>query len=428
MQKSKRSFLKGAAVSMGALTASPLVGAAQSLSNPVSPKLKDITANVSAISHIERAKRASKAQALMKQHNIDALVLEPGPSMIYFTGVQWWRSERLVSVVIPVEGDWFVVCPEFEVDSIKESVYDNIKILPWNEHQNPYKTLAKYLKKISRPNSNIGFEESVRYFVFDGIMSELPDMNNVSADPITQGCRMFKSKSELKLMRKANEITLAAYAHVYESLEEGMTGKDLKAIMNSAQSQLGGDGIWSMALVDESSALPHGTKKPQVIKNGSIILMDSGCNVHEYRSDISRTFVFGEPSDKHRKIWNTVRKGQDIAFNNAQIGVPATKVDDAVRAYYESKGFGPGYATPGLSHRTGHGIGMEIHEKINFVHGEKTKLKPGMCFSNEPGIYIPGEFGVRIEDCIYLTENGPQYFTLPPKSIEKPLGKMGPEI
>jgi len=195
--------------------------------------------------------------------------------------------------------------------------------------------------------------------------------------------------------------------------------------MRQAQSDLGGSAVWNMALFGPASAYPHGTSQPQEIEDGQIVLMDCGCKVHGYQSDISRTFVYGEASDRQHEIWNTVRKGQEIAFETAQLGTPAGEVDDAVRAYYESLGFGPGYATPGLSHRTGHGIGMDGHERVNFVHGESTVLAPGMCFSNEPGIYIFDEFGVRLEDCLYMTEDGPAWFTVPPASLDKPIGRMG---
>ncbi|MAG76093.1 MAG: peptidase [Colwelliaceae bacterium] len=429
MEKSKRQFLRTSVLSAGALATAPIINVAQAQNSaPRHNDLHNITNDVSPIALSERKERIKKAQLLMQKYNMNALVLEPGASMIYFSGIQWWRSERLVSVVIPREGSIFVVCPEFEEPSIRESLEMEADIVTWNEHQSPYKALADYLKKVGLEKGNIGFEHSVRYFVYHGTMSELPKMKNVPADPVTQGCRMFKSRNELLLMRKANEITLAAYQHVYDRLEAGMTGGDIKSLMNSAQGKLGGSGAWSMALVNEASALPHGTKKPQILEKGATLLMDSGCNVDGYRSDISRTFVFGEPTTRQRQVWNTVRKGQDIAFETAQLGVPATKVDDAVRAFYATQGFGPGYATPGLSHRTGHGIGLEIHEEVNFVHGEQTTLKPGMCFSNEPGIYIPGEFGVRVEDCLYLTENGPRYFTLPPESLEHPIGSIGPKI
>jgi len=270
----------------------------------------------------------------------------------------------------------------------------------------------------------IGFESSVRYFALRGVMELLPNMQDVSAEPITRGCRMYKSAHEIQLMHKANEVTLTAYADVWSKLEVGMSSGEVKSLMQAAQAALGGSGIWNMALINEASAYPHGTKQKQSIKKGSIVLMDCGCSVHGYQSDISRTFVVGEPSKRQREIWQTVRKGQEIAFETAQIGVAAGKVDDAVRKYYQTLGLGPDYNLPGLSHRTGHGIGMKGHESVNFVHGEQEKLAAGMCFSNEPGIYIPEEFGVRLEDCIYLTDQGPKWFTMPPSSLEEPIGKI----
>ena len=226
-------------------------------------------------------------------------------------------------------------------------------------------------------------------------------------------------------MRKANEVTLTAYAHVWSQLQLGMDQNEVKALMASAQSQLGGSNVWNMALFNEASAYPHGTRQSQTIREGSIILMDCGCEVEGYQSDISRTFVFGEPNKKQKKIWHNVREGQRIAFETAQIGVAAGVVDEKVREFYQAQGFGPDYKLPGLSHRTGHGIGMEGHESVNFVRGETTLLRPGMCFSNEPGIYLPGEFGVRLEDCIYMTELGPKWFTVPPNSLLDPIGSMG---
>jgi len=236
---------------------------------------------------------------------------------------------------------------------------------------------------------------------------------------------MYKSPHEIALMKKANEVTLSAYRHVYGQLERGMEPSDVKAMMQSAQAELGGVGSWNMALFGVASAYPHGTKQDQKIEEGQIVLMDCGCSVQGYQSDISRTFVYGEPSTRQREVWNTVRKGQQIAFETAQIGVPAGSVDDAVRAYYESLGWGPGYQVPGLSHRTGHGIGMDGHESVNFVHGEQTPLAPGMCFSNEPGLYDFDAFGVRLEDCLHMTEQGPAWFTVPPDSLEDSIGRMG---
>jgi len=235
---------------------------------------------------------------------------------------------------------------------------------------------------------------------------------------------MYKSANEIALMRKASEVTLIAYDHVYRRLEIGMQPADVNSMMSDAQAALGGTGNWSMALLGVASAYPHGTDQPQQIEEGQIVLMDCGCAVHGYKSDISRTFVFGEPSKQQREVWDTVRRGQDIAFEAAQIGKPAGSVDDAVRSYYETLGWGPGYEVPGLSHRTGHGIGMDGHEPVNFVHGEQTLLAPGMCFSNEPGLYDFDSFGVRLEDCLYMTEDGPTWFTVPPDSLDNPIGRM----
>ena len=233
---------------------------------------------------------------------------------------------------------------------------------------------------------------------------------------------MIKTPPELALMQKANDVTIAAYRHVYENLDKDMLPGDISALMGSATRLLGGQPQFSSVLLNDASAYPHGTRATQRLTDGGVILMDCGCAVHDYESDISRTWVFGEPTRKQRDVWNTVKRGQELALETATVGTPAGAVDDVVRAFYESKGYGPGYRTPGLSHRLGHGIGMDGHEPINFVHGEETKLAPGMCFSNEPGIYIFGEFGVRLEDCLYITEDGPRLFSALSPSIDRPFG------
>jgi len=220
----------------------------------------------------------------------------------------------------------------------------------------------------------------------------------------------------------ANDVTIAAYKHIHGNTEKGMSRDELSTMMTEATVALGGDTQFSGVLLNESSAYPHGSGVPQIVEEGGVILMDCGCSVHDYESDISRTWICGEPSKKQRDIWNTVKRGQEMAMETATVGTPAGKVDDVVRAYYESKGYGPGYRTPGLSHRLGHGIGMDGHEPVNFVHGETTPIAPGMCFSNEPGIYIYGEFGIRLEDCLYITEDGPRLFTALSPSIDAPFG------
>ena len=318
-----------------------------------------------------------------------------------------------------------MVTPYFEEPSVRESMTFGDDVRPWHEHEDPLANVADILKDRGLTGGKIGLEETVRYFVVDGLRNAAPNLEVVSATPVTQGCRMYKSANEIALMRKASEVTLRAYEHVYTSLEKGMTPADVNALMMKAQTDLGGIGVWNMALFGPASAYPHGTNQPQEIEEGQIVLMDCGCKVQGYQSDISRTFVYGEPSKRQREVWDTVRTGQEMAFETAKIGTPAGEIDDVVRKYYESLGYGPGYATPGLSHRLGHGIGMDGHERVNFVHNETTPLNPGMCFSNEPGIYIYGEFGVRLEDCLYMTEDGPAWFTVPPDSLDDPIGRMG---
>jgi Xaa-Pro dipeptidase len=418
----KRDFLKLS----GAMAGVAVVGACER-NNPQSsePVLQSITGDAIPISAEERLARIAKAQRLMQELGIDAILLEPGSAMLYFTGISWWRSERLTAVVIPREGDIAVVTPFFEEPSVRESMTFGDDVRTWNEHDSPFQRVAGILSDRGISGGRIGLEGTVRQFVAFGLLDTAPGIEIVPAQPVTQACRMFKSAHEIALMKKASEVTLTAYRHVYGRLEQGMVPADVKAMMQEAQTQLGGEDIWNMALFGIASAYPHGTGQAQQIEQGQIVLMDCGCSVHGYQSDISRTFVFGEPSARQRKVWNTVRQGQQIAFETAQIGTPAGSVDDAVRAYYESLGWGPGYQVPGLSHRTGHGIGMDGHEPVNFVHGEQTPLEPGMCFSDEPGLYDFDNFGVRLEDCLYITEQGPAWFTVPPDSLEDPIGQMG---
>jgi len=430
MNLTKRNLLKASGASLASLSIasslnSNVLAASTKDNSPASAgSLNNITTSSQAITAQERLSRISKAQALMQRQNMAAIMIEPGAAMDYFSGVQWWRSERLSALIIPREGPVAFVCPFFEEPSIRETLMVGDDVRVWQEHESPFEKIKQILNDRKITSGLIGFEESVRYFALKGVMNILPAMQHASAEPITRACRMIKSHHELRLMHKANEVTLRAYAHVFSLLEVGMSSADVNALMASAQANLGGEEAWNMVLINEASAFPHGTKQQQKIKQGSIVLMDCGCSVHGYQSDISRTFVMGEPSKHQESVWNTVRKGQEIAFEKAQVNVEAGKIDDAVRSFYQSLGFGPNYKLPGLSHRTGHGIGMEGHESVNFVHGEQEKLAAGMCFSNEPGIYIPGEFGVRLEDCIYITDKGPRWFTVPPDSLASPIGKI----
>jgi Xaa-Pro dipeptidase len=375
----------------------------------------------SPITQAERLRRLAKAQALMAQHGIGALIVEPGASLDYFTGVQWWRSERLTAAVIPAHGDPIIVTPFFERPSVAESLSIPAEIRTWNEDEEPLKLVSGFLSERGLASEPVGFEETDRYFILDRLRQQLPALRVVSGNPVVRGCRMIKSPAELALMQAANDIMLASLRYAGQRTREGMTPTDIDAMIAAAQKRLGGTYDAGLVLIGEASAYPHGSHKPQIVKPGEIVLMDCTCAVHGYQADITRTFVFGAAANPdQRKLWDQVHRGQQIAIGTAKVGVPAGSVDDAVRRTYESWGFGPGYRLPGLSHRTGHGIGMEVHEPINLVHGETTPLAPGMCFSDEPGLYIPGKFGVRLEDCWHMTAAGPKFFTQPPPSIDEP--------
>jgi Xaa-Pro dipeptidase len=423
----KRDFLKLAAASALGVRAAPALAHADTTQTaaaetPGAASFPDLAASATPITAAERRTRVAKAQALMAEHDIDALLLESGSALTYFTGVRWWRSERFTGAVIPREGDLAIVTPYFEEPSIRESLEVGDDVRTWHEHENPFQRVHQVLSDRGLKAGRIGIEETVRYFIADGVRQAAPDFEVVPGAAVSRGCRMVKSAHELALMQTANDITMAAYRHVYANVEIGMAPGDISALMNDATAALGGKPKFAMALLNEASAYPHGTRQAQHVREGSVILMDCGCEVHDYESDISRTWVMGEATARQRQVWNTVKAGQELALEVAQVGTPAGAVDNTVRAFYTREGFGPGYHTPGLSHRLGHGIGMDGHEPVNFVHGEKTLLAPGMCFSNEPGIYLFGEFGVRLEDCLHITESGPVLFSALSPSLDEPFG------
>lgn len=390
---------------------------------PVSnQRLPNLAASAVPISPAEHAARIDKAQSLMAEQGVDMLVIEAGSALVYFTGIRWWRSERFTGVVIPRTGKPVVITPFFEEPSVRESVAIDVDVRTWHEHENPFALVAGFAKERQLTQGRFAIEETVRHFIADGIAQALPNASIVSGQAVTRGARMIKSPAELALMQIANDITLTAYRHVYAQITEGMASSDISALMRDVTTQLGGENKFAMVLLNDASAYPHGTQTPQTVREGSVILMDCGCSVYDYQSDISRTWVYGEPTSLQRKVWTTVRRGQALALETAKAGVPAGRVDEVVRDFYTREGFGPDYELPGLSHRLGHGIGMDGHEPINFVRGEQTPLAPGMCFSNEPGIYLPGQFGVRLEDCLYMTDEGPRLFSELSPSLDQPFG------
>ncbi len=373
------------------------------------------------ITREERLARLANARSLMQRHGIGAIVIEPGASLDYYTGVQWWRSERLTAAVIPLRGEPIIVTPFFEKPSVEESLGVPAEIRVWQEDEEPLKLVADFLNERGLGREQIGFEETNRFFILDRLQQQLPGARIVSANPVVRASRMIKSPAEIALMQAATDVTIAAFRQLHPQIREGWTAAQVEDEFGKAVRALGGSDPWGLVLFGAASALPHGTGKPQQLARGDVVLLDCGCSVHGYQADVSRTFVFGSaPTPQQRKVWDQVHRGQEIAFAAARVGVPAGSVDDAVRSAYQSWGYGPRYALPGLSHRTGHGIGMEGHEPVNLVHGETTLLAPGMCFSDEPGIYLPGQFGVRLEDCFHMTAAGPRWFSTPPPSIDRP--------
>jgi Xaa-Pro dipeptidase len=373
------------------------------------------------IAAAERVARLTNARTLMQRHGIGAVLVESGPSLDYYTGIQWWRSERLTGVVIPAVGDPIIVTPFFERPSIQEMLAVPAEIRTWQEDEDPLKLVADFLRERKAAGAPVAFEETNRFFIADRLKRQSPGVTIVSANPVVRAQRMIKSSAELALMQAAADITITAFRSIRRQIHEGMTPVDINRLFSAATTALGADEGDGLILLGEASAYPHGSGKPQHVRRGEVVLLDCGCSVHGYQSDISRTFVFdADPTPEQRKVWDQVHRGQQIAMAAARLGAPAGSVDDAVRRAYESWGYGPGYQLPGTPHRTGHGIGMEGHEPVNLVHGETTPLAAGMCFSNEPGIYLPGKFGIRLEDCFHMTATGPKYFTEPPPSIDRP--------
>ena len=423
MTLDRRSFtalLAGSALSLPGMTSLRGRSKPPALNDP-GAEIRSMLEDVVPISDDERRARLAKAQQLMGKAGIGALLLEPGTSMTYFTAMGWGQSERPFVAILPAKGELAFVCPGFEEARARERIKFTDDVRVWQEDESPYKVMATVLKDRGITTGKVGVEERVRFFIADGLKHAAPALTLVSGDPISAGCRMYKSPAELALMQKANDITIAALKISLGQLKEGMTQYDLGRIQDQAMRKLGGSDTWTLVGFGAASAFPHGTVQPQQLHEGDIVLIDTGCAVEDYQSDITRTTVFGKPTARQTEVWNLERRAQDAAFKAAQVGATAGSVDDAARKVITDAGFGPDYKVPGLPHRTGHGIGMDGHEWTNFVRGNTTKLAPGMCFSDEPMIAIYGEFGIRLEDCLYVTEEGPRFFTQQSESIEKPL-------
>lgn len=429
MNLKRRNFIHLSTLAAGTVVASGFQSIQTSGENAAGGSGKEImcsmTRDIVPISLNERKERVAKAQRLMVQNNIKALLMEGGSSMEYFTGISWWPSERTMVSVIPAVGEIFYVCPGFEEARFRELITLGTNVYVWQEDESPYEQIAHAFRDTGITSGKIGIEEELRFFIFNGVRKVAPHIEYVSGDPVTIPCRMIKSAAELALMQKATDITVAAMKIGMSSLTEGVSQADISAIINRAHTKMGATPDFALVLFGAASALPHGSIKSQPLKKGDIVLMDCGCRVEGYCSDITRTIVFGaEPEKRQLDVWNLEQKAQAAGFAAARIGMACELVDAAARNVITDAGFGPGYKLPGLPHRTGHGIGMDGHEWGNMVKGNQQLLQTGMCFSIEPTIALPGEFGVRLEDCVYMTEEGPKWFSKPSISIDRPFAGL----
>ena len=428
---SRRRFLEvGGAVAGAAALPRPLLssfspGNDDSSLPPSLAQLKSRKGEATPITREERQERYERARKLMSENALDAVVLMEGTSLKYFTGIRWWGGERLFALVLPAKGAAFYVCPAFEEGRAREQIANapdgaQPDVRTWQEDESPYLRVAQGLKDRGISSGKLGLEETVRFVFEDGIAKAAPQVAVTSATPVTAGCRRIKSAHELALMRLASQVTLAAYEAVYRALREGMTQQQVRDLIAAAYGQLGFPGEASVQ-VGEYSAQPHGSTTPQVIREGSIVMIDDGCTAEGYQSDITRTFVLGKASDKMKKVFEIVHRAQAAALAAARPGIECGAVDAAARKVITDAGYGPDYKY--FTHRLGHGMGMDGHEWPYLVRGNTTRLAPNMTFSDEPGIYIPGEFGVRLEDDMHITENGAALFTPQSPSLEDPFGK-----
>jgi len=426
----RRHFLSASAAAAALPVFTTVNGAAQTAAGitglpPALAALKNRRSEAQPISAEEREKRFTRAQELMRARQIDAIALIGGTSLVYYTGIRWWNSERLFVCVLPQKGAPFYVCPAFEEERAREQMREapagkSSRVYTWQEDDNPYALVAQGLKDLGLSAGKFGIEERVTFVFSDGIRKAVPSFETVSATPITASCRAVKSAAELKLMQLANDVTLSVYEAAWKSITPGITNRQVSEWIGTAYGLVGFPGDASCQ-VDAYSALPHGSIQPQILKEGSLVLIDDGCVVEGYQSDISRSFTVGKATDKMKQVFDVVHRAQAAALAAAKPGVACGSVDAAARKVIDDAGFGPGYAH--FTHRVGHGIGMDGHEWPYLVKGNPQLLEAGMTFSDEPGIYLRGEFGIRLEDDMYITNDGAKLFTPQSHSLEEPFAR-----
>ena len=372
----------------------------------------------------ELKQRIAKAQSLMRAQGVQALHLDSSTSTFYFTGLRFKPTERLHGVVIPAEGDLIYISPAFEEAKLRTMLQLPGDVRCWEEHESPTSLVIDVVRDLGYSKGTIAVDPATPFFTFDGLRRAGNSFDFVNGAQIISPCRMIKSKSEIALIKRAMEMTLEVHKATARILREGVTTTEVADFVNRAHARIGADAAQTFAIVlfGEPTAYPHGVPYPQTLKTGDMVLVDIGATLHGYQSDLTRTYVFGEPNARQREIWNVEKRATEAVFAAAKLGAPCEALDAAARKVIAAAGLGPDYALPGLPHRTGHGVGLDVHEEPYIVRGDATKLAPGMCFSNEPTICIYGEFGVRLEDHIYMAEDGAHWFTTPSKSVDDPFG------
>ncbi|GAA4280694.1 M24 family metallopeptidase [Gaetbulibacter aestuarii] len=368
--------------------------------------------------------RIQKAARMLKENKVPAMYLHAGTNLYYFTGTRWNASERMVGAILFDDGSLEYIAPFFEIGTVLDFMLVEGPVHGWEEHESPLKLFSKVLKTHGIEGGTIYTDEATPFFVTNGILESNSKLNLVDAKPITAGCRMVKSEAELAIMQLAMDITLEVQQAAARIIHPGITSETVTQFIHEAHKRYGAKAgsYFCIVLFGVDSSFPHGVKTPKPLKENDVVLVDTGCQIHDYISDITRTYVYGEANDLQKRIWNIEKEAQQVAFKAATLGSECGSIDIAVRNYLESQGLGPDYKLPGLPHRTGHGIGLDIHEWPYLVKSDTTKLEPGMCVSNEPMLCVPDEFGIRLEDHIYMTEQGPNWFTEPAHRIEDPFG------
>ncbi|HSA97234.1 MAG TPA: Xaa-Pro peptidase family protein [Acidobacteriota bacterium] len=420
MSLTRRSFIKTGTVSLAALSLGPSARASAAAVGPAQ-ELQNLAAGVQPLGPEDYAARREKARRLLAANKLDAVFIGGGTNLLYFTKVGWWLSERVFGVVLSQKKDPIWVCPAFEAPRAQELVPAGQEIRVWQEHESPYAVVGGIMKDLGAASGRLGAAPDLRAFEVFGLKRSLAALEVVDGAAVTEGCRGVKTAKEIAFMDLANRITKLAYREGFKSLRAGMTTRDLAGAIAAATQKLGSQGGGGPQF-GPNTAFPHGSQVPRTLAEGDAVLVDGGCAIEGYRSDVTRTIVFGAPSDKQRRVWDIVRKAQKAALAAARPGATCESVDQAARKVVEDAGFGPGYKY--FAHRLGHGIGMEGHEYPYLVKGNTLKLEPGMTFSNEPGIYIYGEFGIRTEDCMVVTETGARHLGgLEAESIDRPFAE-----